>query len=218
MQTPRELYAAYTIMPSLQMHQLRVAAVGKLICDNFKKPINTNEVILACLFHDMGNILKFELSMFPEFTAPEGVLYWESVKDAYRKKYGEDEHVATQVIMSEIGLSENVRNLMRGIGFSKVDAVAKDTSPERKIVQYSDMRVGPKGILSIDERLEDGRKRYFGTGRSVGAPDADRYRRLVEAVREIEKQIFAHTSITPEGINDARIVSVIEELWEYPVA
>src|SRR3989338_7998938 len=125
MKTPREIYAAYTIMPSLQMHQLRVAAVGKLICEHFNKPVNKKDVVLACLFHDMGNILKFELAMFPEFTEPEGVDYWESVKDKYRKKYGDDEHSATQEIMREIGLPKGIIDLMEGIGFSKVSEVAE---------------------------------------------------------------------------------------------
>ncbi len=204
-------------MPSLQLHQLRVAAVGKLICDNFRKPINAHDVILACLFHDMGNILKFELSMFPEFTAPEGMEYWESVKNEYRKKYGEEEHLATQKIIREIGLPKSVRFLMEGVGFSKVDTVTAGSSFEQKIIQYSDLRVGPRGVLSLGKRLEDGRERYLGSGRSIGAPDAERYRRLVEASAQIERQIFSEATITPEDINDVMTAPLIEELWEYPV-
>ena len=41
-------------MPGLQLHQLRVAAVGKLICEHLKKPVRTKDVVVACLFHDMG--------------------------------------------------------------------------------------------------------------------------------------------------------------------
>ena len=60
MKTPREIYTAYKIMPNLQLHQLRVAAVGKLICDNFNPPaggtVNERGVILARLFSHMGKI------------------------------------------------------------------------------------------------------------------------------------------------------------------
>ena len=98
MNTPREIYAQYKIMPSLQLHQLRMAAVAKLTFCNCKKLVNERDVILACLFHDMGNILKFDLTKFPEFTQPEGIEYWESVKDEYRKKYGTDQHVATEAV------------------------------------------------------------------------------------------------------------------------
>ncbi len=217
MKTPREIYAAYKIMPGLQLHQLRVAAVGKLICDNFKKPVNEREVILACLFHDMGNILKFDLTKFPEFTAPQGVEYWEEVKTEYQAKYGDDEHAATQSIMKELGLPESVRVLMKGIGFSQVDRVEASESTERKIIQYSDLRVAPRGVWTLQERLDEGRKRYFGTGRSIGGEDDGRYKVLVDAALDIEKQIFAEARITPEDINDATAGALIEELREYAV-
>jgi len=222
MTTPREIYAAYNIMPSLQLHQLRVAAVGKLICDNFNPPaggtVNERDVVLACLFHDMGNILKFELAMFPEFTEPEGVDYWESVKDKYRKKYGDDEHSATQEIMREIGLPKGIIDLMEGIGFSKVSEVAESTSFERKIIQYSDLRVGPHGTLSLNERIQEGRRRYRGSRRSVGTPDENRFNILVGATRVIEQQLFANASIKPADINDATVMPLIEELWDYSVS
>jgi len=217
MKTPREIYSAYKIMPSLQLHQLRVAAVAKLLCEGCTKPINEHDVILACLFHDMGNILKFDLPVFPKFTEPEGLEYWESVKTEYREKYGEDEHTATQTIMSEIGLPRDVIHLMEGVGFSKVDRVATADSFEQKVVQYSDLRVGPHHILSLEERIDEGRKRYLGSGRSVGAPDSTRFRVLIESAREIEQQIFANTSIKPEDINDAAIAPLIEKLREHPV-
>ncbi len=220
MKTPREIYAAYNIMPALQLHQLRVAAVAQLICDTFQKPVNAHNVILACLFHDMGNILKFDLARFPAFTAPRGVEYWESVKTEYKKKYGSDEHAATQAIMEELGFSkdEDVRELMRGVGLSRVTDVAADDSFERKIVQYSDLRVGPHGVLTLNDRIDEGRERYRGSGRSIGTEDESRFKTLVDASRAIERQIFAHTSIKPEDITDAAIAPLVETLGEYPVS
>ena len=228
MKNPREIYAAYKTMPALQLHQLRVAAVGKLICDNFsskggsasggKNQVNERDVVLACLFHDMGNILKFDLVVFPEFTQPEGAAYWESVKAEYRVKYGDDEHAATQAIMEELELPESVKGLMKGIGFSQVDRVAASESVERKIIQYCDLRVGPRGVLSLQERLDEGRKRYLGTNRSIGASNDGCYKILVDAALKVEMQIFAETKIRPEDINDATVAPLIEELWEYPLA
>ena len=218
MRTPREIYAAYKIMPSLQLHQLRVAAVGKLICDNFKKTVNERDVILACLFHDMGNILKFDLIKFPEFAEPEGIEYWESVKAEYRAKYGDDEHRATEAIMKEISLPESVIAHMQNVGFSKVDSVATGSSFEEKILEYGDLRVGPYGILSLEDRIDEGRRRYLGTNKSVGSPDQNRFDILVKAAKEIERRIFSETKIKPEDINDATVAPLIEELREFPVA
>src|SRR3989338_9708360 len=126
MKTPSGIYAEYKIMPSLQLHQVRVAAVAQLICDNFQKPVSKNEVILACLFHDMGNIIKSDLTYFPEFIEPEGLTHWQGIKDGYVKRYGVDHHAANATIAREIGLSENACILIDGVGFSKLEDVLND--------------------------------------------------------------------------------------------
>ncbi len=64
--TIQQLYEKYEIMPNLQLHMYRVAAVAKMICDHFQKPINKQEVIITCLLHDIGNIIKFDLFDFPQ--------------------------------------------------------------------------------------------------------------------------------------------------------
>lgn len=220
MKTPREIYTAYTIMPGLQMHQLRVAAVGKLICDNFKKPVNAQDVILACLFHDMGNILKFELAMFPEFTEPQGLAYWESVKTEYEKKYGTNQHVATEKIAREIGLSEDVIMYMKAVDFTRLDETLKEGTTETLICEYADMRVAPHGIVGMEQRLRDGHDRYLsnGTAKEWMADSSERFETLLDAARGIEQIVLRDTHIAPEDINDAAVAPLIEELWDYPVA
>lgn len=220
MKTPREVYAAYTIMPSLRVHQLRVAAVGKMICDNFKNPVNTHDVILACLFHDMGNILKFELSTFPEFTEPEGVEYWESVKLGYREKYGTNQHLATEKIAREIGLSESAIACMKAVDFTKLDGTLESGTTEMLICEYADMRVAPHGIVPMEQRLREGRERYRtrGTAGEWMADSSDRFDILMEAARGIERIVLRDTPLAPEDINDAAAAPLIEELWEYPLA
>ncbi len=108
MRQVRDLYRDYKIMPSLAAHQFRVAGVAWAIMDAtdesaLPSPLRRNEVISACLLHDMGNILKFDLSYFPEFLEPEGLSYWKVVKADFRAKYGMDEHAATLQIAKEIG-------------------------------------------------------------------------------------------------------------------
>lgn len=219
MKTPREIYAAYKTMPPLQLHQLRVAAVGKLICDNSTKKVNERDVILACLFHDMGNILKFKLGQIPEFLEPEGLKYWKSIQSDYRTKYGDDEHIASEIIAREIGLSVNVISCITAIKFSVAETTKAAGTFEQKICEYSDSRVGPHGVVSLTERLEEGRKRYLADGRksSLASPQ-DMFDVLARAERDIEKQIFAEAKIKPEDVSDASVAPLIEELWEYPVA
>ena len=211
-------------MPSLQLHQLRVAAVGKMVCENFTKPVNTNDVILACLFHDMGNIIKSELTYFPGFCDPEGVEYWEKVKSEFVTKYGTNHHEANSAIAREIGVPASAAILIDNIGFSQIAKVVADSSYERKIVQYSDARVGPHGILSVEERFEEGRRRYLsrksvekGEGTGVRKPEAE-YRVLVRITKELEQQIFTRATITPTDISDVAIRDDVNDLRNYPVA
>lgn len=216
MRTPREIYEAYRIMPNLQEHQLRVAAVSKMICESCGRSVDADSVLLAALFHDMGNILKFDLSYFQEFTADMGLEFWSDVKADYEEKYGSDHHVASVAIAKEIGLSERVTHLISRVTFLNLKEIRDGEGYEQKIVDYADLRVGPHGILSLEERLEEAHARYRIT-RPQDTVDEGEYRSLKEAAYEIERQLFAQCSIRPEDINDASVLRGVEELWKYPV-
>ena len=204
-----EIYAKYKIMPTLQQHQIRVASVAKMICDSLSAPINSDGVITACLFHDMGNIIKFDLDYFPEFTQPEGLEYWQSVKDEYVKKYGADEHLATEIICKEIGFPEVELSYLDAIGFWRATKTLESDSLEKKICCYADQRVGPFGVLSIEGRLADGRKRYENKKHS--AFDIEQFAITSQALRDLEKQIFSQSLITPESITDETIKTTVSD-------
>ncbi len=217
MKTPREIYAQYDILQSLQLHQLRAAAVAKMICEHFTQSINARDVTLACLFHDMGNIIKSNLEVFPDFLKPKGREYWEGVKKDFITKYGTDEHAATVAIAREIGLREGAIRYIDGIGFTMLAATRDSSSYEQKICEYADLRVGPHGVLSLDERIEEARVRYVEHHQDMST-DRSRFAILLAAAREVEHQIFVNENIRPEDINDASVAPLIQELWEYPVS
>ena len=220
MKTPREVYAAYKIMPTLQLHQLRVAAVAQLICSSLNTEINERDVILACLFHDMGNIIKSDFSAFPDFCEPEGVAHWQGLKDEFVTKYGKEAHAANVSIAREIGLPESVAALIDGIKYSEMQTIIAGSSWERKITEYADTRVGPYGVLAQLERISEGKRRY-----DAGKVDGPRryysgsdFQNLLEVAQKLEDQIFSQLSIAPTDINDASIAPFVEKLWEFPVA
>ncbi len=209
MKTVQEIYSEYKIMPNLQEHQLRVAAVAKIITENFNKPLDLESIVTACLFHDMGNILKSDLARFPEFVEEKGIEYWQKVKDEFLQKYGPDEHVATQIIAKEIGLNVGATECLNHIGFSNLGRNEIGDSFENKICNYADMRVGPHGIISLEEHYIDGQKRY-ATSKHVIA--SEKYEELANSGRIIENQIFSYTKIKPEEITDEKIKGLMEEL------
>lgn len=208
MQNITQIYSQYKIMPTLQQHQLRVAAAAKQICDDISESIDKEGVVDVCLVHDMGNIIKFDLTYFPDFVKPEGLEYWQGVKDEYIQKYGPEEHVATEMICKEIGLSDEQTEYLHAIGFSRVKKALASDSLEKKICCYADQRVGPHGVLSVQERLVDGRKRYEGRKQKVLV--SEQFEELAVALSELEKEIFSHTSIQPSDITDESIAPIID--------
>lgn len=213
--TAQEIYEKYKIMPTLQLHQLRVAAVGQVLCNAIFEFEDEEEVIATCLLHDMGNIIKFDLNYFPEFLKPEGLEYWQKIKDEYIQKYGNEEHRATQTIVAEITHSETIFKCVNQIGFSKLQETEKDESFVKKICAYADMRVGPHGVIPIEERLADGRKRY--EGRKDKAVGSDKFEILAHALKGVERQIFEVATIKPDDITDELVNIRIEELRSFKI-
>lgn len=206
-----EVYATYKIPPHLQEHMLRVAAVANLICDQVKGDkgaVNTHQVVSVCLLHDMGNIIKFKLTYFPDLIPPDQIPYWQSVKDEYIQKYGPNEHDATYAICEELGLS-TLRPFLERVGFSNTCVAAGCDSFEQKICTYADMRIGPRGVLSIDERTRDGQARFKDRG---GKDEKSFFDARVACLQDLEKQICSRTDISPEAITSEAIEPYIQKL------
>ncbi len=195
------------------MHMLRVAAVASLICDNFTGHLDKKSIVTACLFHDMGNIIKANMTDFPQFFEPEGIEYWQIVKDEYISKYGVDECEATIKIMRESGVDEKAINLADQNHFSLLCKQRDEEDFEVKIMHYSDGRVNPYGVVSFMDRMDEANGRY--KHKNVGR-EAERDM-LVACGVDIEKQIFAKCKIKPEDINDASVASIIEDLKNFVI-
>lgn len=212
--TISEIYKEYKIIPSLQEHMYRVAAVASMICDNFDEPVPKEDIVTVCLLHDMGNIIKFKMDVIPEFFEPEGVEYWRGVKDEYIKKYGESEHDATVKIIGELGLSEKISSIAGKNRFSLICEHLSSTDMNIKIVHYADGRVNPFGIVSYEERMEEARKRYEN---HKDFYEEEKRLKLVDCGKEIEAQIFARCRIKPEDITDESIAPIIAALKNFVI-
>ena len=211
-----DIYKEYKIMPHLQMHQLRVAAVASIVCDSLDLKLDKKLIITTCLLHDMGNVIKFNLDQTKSVFGLSDIEVEDVriVKKEFINKYGEDEHEATIKIIEELGLSEKVRYLAGENRFSFMCKHSKEGDLTQKLIHYADGRVGPHGILSYDERMNDASKRYKGHKLSVHEEERDR---LVNCGRDIEKYIFSHSNIKPEDINDESVKEIIEELKNFEI-
>ena len=192
----------------------RVAGVAALICDNLTGHIDKDNVLLACLLHDTGNIIRFNLRILPDLLEPEGAAYWGKVQQEFKAKYGQDENQATYSIAREIGVNERVYELILSVGFRKSPENHETTDLAKKIMCYADQRVAPSGVTSLEKRLEEGRRRYLQSGRKEEV-DFESY---ASYLKKMEEQIFATCKIKPSEINESTVSTEIEKLRKFEIA
>ncbi len=206
-----DIYREYRLQPFLKLHPLSVASDAYLISKNFKKSVDTKAIVTAMLLHDMGNIIKCDLEKFPQACQPEGLAYWQKVQQDYFEKYGHDEDVAHDKIAEELGMPDKVKEYIQHIGFNNIaETIIANDNFEQKICQYADLRVGPFGVLSVAERLEEGRVRY-------GFPLTERELKGYENARVLERQVFEYCTLSPEDITDETIREMVSELKNFEV-
>lgn len=221
MRTAAQIYEEYRIPSWLQEHQLRVAAVAKYVAERIAGT-DVDLVVQGGLFHDMGNILKFDFSsdLLLSRVKEEGVEHWRAIYNDFRANYGDEEHAATHAIGVEIGLREDALQLMSDMGFSKAERVARHGSWELKCVEYGDMRVSPDGITSIELRLAEGRARYLKRigGTFGGSSDGASFERNKAFVLDMERQLVAAANFDVLEISDASLAMDIESLKKYAIS
>jgi hypothetical protein len=156
--TVGEIYRHYQLMPNLQQHMFRVAAVAEVIGRELLKAKlsdaalsftdqDLQDVLAALLLHDLGNMAKFKLDYFPEFVLPEGLAYWQAEQEQFWAKYGKNAHQATLQMLDELGVSSRVKELVDSVSFNKAKKNLDSPDYARKLCAYADMRVGPHGVV-----------------------------------------------------------------------
>lgn len=213
--TISEIYSQYKITSGLQMHMLRVAGVAKYICQSMDSDVDERSIVTACLLHDMGNIIKFKMTVRPHDFLPEGVVYWKKVQDEYITKYGNDENIATEIILNELGVSKKVLDIYSHIGFGRAPIVLEIDDFNFKIANYADQRVGPDSVMSMLDRLQEGRKRYFANKGDVADPVF--FDNNVRRLEMIEEQVFAKSRLNPSDITDLAIIGIIDDLRVFEI-
>ena len=205
-----DLYVQYYIPPGLQQHQLTVAALGKYIVDHWQGPaIDGQSVITALLVHDLGNLVKFDLT--EGATVLDSTLMtneWRERQQHMRDKYGRNSHQATLQILRELGLPEIVQQLAAEMDASDVCRIAQD-SLEQQMCEYADLRVVPSGITSLAERLADLRQRY---SHHPGWDNETDFQQNVECAKLIEERLQQQTNVDITHIPPEKIETYLVEL------
>lgn len=215
------IYDRYKLTPALQRHQRRVAAVSELIFENLdedaSRKIGAGErraVRAATLLHDMGNVIKFNFDVLPEFLEPQGRDYWQKIKEQFIKRYGNDEKSAIMQIARELGTPTRVQELIDSVGFTNVQENLKSGDLARQITDYADMRVDPHGIVSLEKRITEGKKRWEKnySAKDITEKNKQLYAECVRCFEELETEIFQHAEIAPKDITNETADSHITAL------
>jgi len=208
-----EVYKKQQINKGLQEHMLRVAGVAKYICDNSDLFVDKNNVITACLLHDMGNLIKSKLETAPELFEPEGVDFWSEIKYRMIEKYDNDVHGATVAKIKEVCKTPEVVKIVEEASFDDIEKVASSGSMEAKLLEYADMRVGMFGIMPLAERFQDIHDRYVPNRFSK-----EELLNKQRAAEKIEREIFKLSSIRPSHVSNETVDGpLINDLLEFTV-
>jgi len=160
----------------------------------------------------MGNIIKSRLELLPEFNEPEGHEHWRNIKSEFIQKYGNNEDKATQEIVKEIGLPEEIHQMLGHFSLSRACLYKEEKDYIKNILNYADWRVSPYGIVSFEERMDEAKMRYKKTEEEEKKREI-----LIQCGREIEKQIFAKCKIRPEDINNQTVAPIVRELRNFVI-
>lgn len=171
-----------------------VARVSLFIMKFWKgSEIDQHLLLKAALLHDLGNIVKFDFDRYPQYLGKEqkNIAHWKEKQQEMIKKYGTDDHQVTLTILKELKVDPSVVDLIGKKSFHNTIAIRDSKDWELKMLLYADLRVGPKGIMPLKERLEEAVSRL---AKYQGHPE------LLEAAYQIEGQIQEDTEVPLEKL------------------
>ncbi|MFZ2199843.1 MAG: HD domain-containing protein [Microgenomates group bacterium] len=207
----KQLYTQFYIMPQLETHMLKVAGVAKIVAENWKDKCDVKLITDLCLLHDMGNIVKFDLTKSDgKFGKIENLEYWQGVQQTYWDKYGHDAHEATTLMLREAKLDQFIPFIDEEeklyFAEAKEGELAK-TSIAAIILMYADCRVKPSGVVSYRERIDDLKARYGGVGTPTWYDWTYWFEEWMQSKVKIDLNSIAEASVTP----------IFDELLTYTV-
>lgn len=113
----------------------------------------------------------------------------------------------------ELGVSSKTVSYISCMGFS--NTLPAGRSWEKMVCLYADMRVGPEGVLSLQERFSDLRVRY-GWSRA-----SESQKRIWETrehqLRNIEEAVTREVGISAKEISQHAIRPLLDRLRGFPI-
>lgn len=212
----QQIFDHFQIPTGLQQHMYTVATIGKHICDHWiGEELKTHETTAALLLHDLGNLIKFDLS--PGATIYDPSLNSEEWRYTQRKMvetYGPDAHQATVKMAQEITTNQTIINLIDSMDATDLAETLNKTW-EEKICEYADLRVTPFGITSLEARLDDIHQRYKAHQQKWADEELLKQNKIIG--KKIEQQLQNNTDQDILTIPAEKLSTYLVELADYKI-
>jgi hypothetical protein len=202
----RQVYEKYSTPKNLQEHMLRVAALSKIILDHWTgQKVDKTAVMQTCALHDMAKPLIFDVAKQAQYgMLPEDIANLEKLQAFLKSKYGFTEEEAVVGMCKDIGMTQEgiriIENLERQ--WKSIPRLIKANDINSLIPTYCDMRIGPRGILTLQARLEDLNNR----GGAVSHEDNVRNGKIAE------QKIKENVDIDLDSITDRELNTLFPKL------
>jgi hypothetical protein len=210
--TVKDIYQRYQLPWNLQQHMLRTGVLADRIVSGWHgKPIVGNDVVIACLLHDLGKVGVFRLDRpQPVDRDPDEIGRLKQLKDELNARFGTEEHAITMGLCHEAALPEKVIRIINAIDWDDVATLTAANDYEVLIAVYCDMRTGPNGIMSVRARLDDLLQRTYD-GHLEG------FQQYVEQAGDTERLLQKSVDFELTDIDPGQIEAELTKFLEYPI-
>jgi uncharacterized protein len=200
----QNLLMKYRVPPHIRAHMEKVSLLAGFLAKKMKKRGHKIDTVLlrqACLLHDLVKICeirRFDGRLLESANADD-LEIWRKIASRYSK-------IGHIQAASEILTAMGERKLSKIILKHRFEAIVDPSSSERpatweeKLLYYADKKVMHDKIVPLKVRLEDGRERYFKSGK-VPAKNA-----IVEkAIFTLEKELCSAAGVNPADLSEYKI-------------
>lgn len=219
--TIKDIYQKYDINIELQKHHLRVAALSDIICSNWlAKSIDRSRLITAALLHDIGNLVKFDLKNNPNLLGEDinNLGYWVKRQRQFVNRYGSEDEKATRKIIEELGLWDEIGDILEYREFIEIQKIYRSNNNERKVLEYANYRIMPNGVSSLSNRLREGWERYRLRMESQGI-DISEHKRQYNIRRKLcfklEQWVESNCDRNLQSIKDKSLENKFSKLLKF---
>lgn len=170
------------------LHSQGVAKVSMDLARKIQKRgkiVNLDHVYSAAMLHDLVRVCDMRNFDPNNFPYPATSSEKERMKAVREKWHGKNHADAACEILTELGESEIGEIIRRHNFLCILDPKDAPRTLEEKIVYYADKRVSHEKIVSLSERLSEGKKRYVEAhGENLVSGEAEK------RIFELEKELF----------------------------